>query len=175
MKKAAIIGMIFLSTIIQAQAQNDGISRFFSKYENDMDFTVVNITGRMFGMFTNIEVESPEDKELLNSISKLTGLKILSRNDAENGHALYKEAFNLIPQKEYDELMTIRDQDKNMRFLIKEKAGKISELLMIIGGEHEFFIMSIVGEIDLKQISRLSKAMDIDGLDKLDKLEDKTH
>jgi len=175
MKKAAIIGMVILTSFIQVKAQNDGISKFFSKYENDMDYTVVNITGRMFGMFTNFEGDTPEDKELINAISKLTGLKILTRDDVENGHTLYKEALSIIPQKEYDELMTIRDQDKNMRFLIKEKAGKISELIMIIGGDHEFFIMSIIGEIDLKQISRLSKAMDIDGLDKLNNLEDKTH
>jgi len=68
--------------------------------------------------------------------------------------------------------MSIKDGDTDMKFMIKEKGNIISELLMIGGGDREFYIMSIVGDIDLKQISKLSSKMNIDGLQNLDKLKD---
>lgn len=171
MKKIFLI-LIFSVAALGAQAQNDAISKFFVKYEDDMSFTMVNITSRMFGLFTDLEVKNQEDKEVLDAISKLKGLKILVKEKADNARALYKEANVLIPKVEYDELMTIRDEDKNMRFLVKEKSGKISELLMLMGGEKEFFILSLVGDIDLSQIANLSRKMDIDGLENLEKLKD---
>jgi hypothetical protein len=83
---------------------------------------------------------------------------------------LYKEAFSLVPSKEYEELMSVRDKDKDMKFMIKESGGKISELLMIAGGSNDFMVMSLFGEIDLKQISRIGKKMNIDGLENLEKM-----
>ncbi|MGK7390534.1 MAG: DUF4252 domain-containing protein [Candidatus Cyclobacteriaceae bacterium M2_1C_046] len=170
MKK--IFTVLFLCVFaLGAQAQDDAISKFFNKYEDDMSFTVVNITSRMFNLFTDLEVENQEDKEILDAISKLKGLRILAKEDTNEGMRLYKEAYTLLPKAEYEDLMTIRDQDQNMRFLIKEKDGKISELLMLMGGTEDFLILSLFGEIDLSQVAKISRKMDIDGLDHLDKLD----
>jgi hypothetical protein len=129
----------------------------------------------MFGLFTNLEAESQEDKEVLDAISKLKGLRILAKQDARNARELYKEAFSLIPMKEYEELMSVRDKDKDMKFLIKEgSAGKINELIMVMGGTSEFMVMSLIGEIDLKQVSRIGKKMDVKGLENLEKINEKS-
>jgi hypothetical protein len=79
----------------------------------------------------------------------------------------------MIPAKEYEELMSVRDKDKDMKFFIKESGGKISELVMVAGGNEEFMLLSIFGEIDLKQISKISKKMNIDGLENLENIKDK--
>ncbi|MCG8384335.1 MAG: DUF4252 domain-containing protein, partial [Cytophagales bacterium] len=97
--------------------------------------------------------------------------KILAKEDTDRGKELYREAFSLIPKNEYDELMSIRDEDNDMKFLIKEKNGKVSELLMVMGGNDEFFILTLFGEIDLKQVAKISKAMDIDGLENLERID----
>lgn len=170
--KKVIVLIVGVMMAAQLNAQ-DAISKFFSKYESDTDFTHVSITSRMFGLFTNMEMETAEDQEIMDAISKLKGLKILAKENTTKGKELYKEAFTLIPKTEYDELMSVRDEDRDMKFMIKEKDGKISELLMVMGGDKEFFILSLFGEIDLKQISKISRAMDIDGLDKLEKLGEK--
>ncbi len=170
MKKIAILSILFLSTL-SANAQEDAITKFFSKYQNDDSFTKINITGRMFGLFTNFETEEEEDQEMIDAISKVKGLKILAKEDIRNGQELYKEAFRLIDSSEYEELMTIREKDNDMKFLIKEKDGIIAELLMVIGSEDSFFLLSLVGDIDLKQISKLSKSMDIDGFENLQNID----
>jgi hypothetical protein len=100
----------------------------------------------------------------------LKGLKILAKDDARASRDLYKEAFTLIPVKEYEELMAVRTDDKDMKFFIKENSGKISELLMVMGGNEQFMVMSLFGEIDLKQIARIGKKMDVKGLEHLEKM-----
>ena len=67
--------------------------------------------------------------------------------------------------------MSVRDKDKDMKFMIQENGGKISEMLMVVGGNEEFMILSIFGEIDLKQISRIGSKMNIKGLENLQKME----
>lgn len=169
MKTIAILSILILSTL-GANAQEDAITKFFSKYQNDESFTQVNITGRMFSLFTNFETEDEEDQEMIDAVSKVKGLKILAKEDT-NGQELYNEAFKLIDSNEYEELMTIREKDSDMKFLIKEKDGVIEELLMVIGSEDSFFLLSLVGDIDLKQISKLSKSMDIDGFENLQNID----
>ena len=162
-----------LSTVVFAQ--DDAITKYFSKYDNDENFTHVTVTSRMFGLFANLDSEDQEDKELLDAISKVKGLRIIAKDEISTAEAdaLYNEAFKLIPMKTYDELMTVKDKESDMKFLIKEEKGIITELLMVIHGKTEFFLLSLVGDIDLKQISRLSKTMDIDGFEHLNKIDDK--
>jgi len=169
MKKLAII-LILMVAAGQLSAQ-DAISEFFGKYQDDLSFTHVSLNSRMFGLFTNLEMEDEEDQEVFDALSKIKGLKILTKEDTRDGKALYAEAFKLIPRSEYDELMSVRSEGNDMKFLIKEKDGIINELLMVMGGDDEFFILSLVGDIDLNQIARLSSAMDIDGLENLKNLE----
>jgi hypothetical protein len=166
-----IIASISLLMIISAANGQDAISKFFSKYQGDESFSQVTVSSKMFSLFTQMEADTPEDKEVLEAISKLKGLKILAKQDARNARELYKEAFTLIPVKEYEELMSVRDKDKDMKFFIKETGtGKISELLMVMGGNTEFMVLSLYGEIDLKQVSRIGKKMDVKGLENLEKV-----
>jgi len=164
---AVVIGLMMVVSAVHAQ---DAISKFFSKYQNDESFTQVNLSSKMFGLFTKMEADTPEDQEVLDAISKLKGLKILAKDDGRNSRHLYQEAFQLIP-KDYEELMTVRDKDKDMKFLIKESGGKISELVMVMGGNSEFMLMSLFGEIDLKQISRIGKQMNVGGLENLQRID----
>ena len=172
MKKLIFTALLFIATTA-VFAQNDAITKYFGKYADDENFTQVTVTSRMFGLFANLDSEDQEDQELLDAISKVKGLRIIARDDISvaEANALYKEAFELIPAKNYDELMTVKDKDNDMKFLIKEEAGVITELLMVIHGETEFFLLSLIGDIDLKQISKLSKSMAIDGFEHLNKID----
>ncbi len=170
MKKIIAAGVVMVVVVSGAFAQ-DAISKFFSKYQTDESFSSVTVSSKMFGLFTNMEADTPEDKEILEAISKLKGLKILAKEDARSARSLYKEAFTLIPIKEYEELMAVRTDDKDMKFFIKENSGKISELLMVVGGNEQFMVMSLFGEIDLKQIARIGRKMDVKGLEHLEKMD----
>lgn len=170
MKKLIICSLLLFGGLA-ANAQDDAISKFFTKYENDDSFTQVTVTARMFGLFANLDADDAEDQEVIDAISSVKGLKILAKEDISNGKALYNEAFKLIKGKGYEELMTIKEEDSDMKFLILEKGGIIAELLMLMGSDDSFLILSLVGDIDLKQISKLSHSMNIDGFEKLENLD----
>lgn len=172
MKKIGIVALLITFTIA-AQAQTDAITKFFNKYSADESFTQVTVSSKMFSLFTNMDAETPEDKEVLDAISKLKGLRIVAKENDSQARNLYKEAYSLVPQKEYEELMSVREKDKDMKFLIKESGGKISELLMLMGGDNEFMVLSLFGEIDLKQISRIGRKMNVSGLENLEKMKSK--
>jgi hypothetical protein len=173
MKKVMMFAGVMMFSVA-AMAQNDAISKFFTKYQNDESFTYANISSKMFSLFTDMQVESKEDQEVLNAISKLKGLRVLAKDNARNARELYADALKTIPVKDYEELMSVRDNEKDMKFYVKElSAGKIGELLMIMGGDDEFMILTLFGEIDLKQVGRMGSKMDIDGLKNLQRIDDK--
>ncbi|MBL7944251.1 MAG: DUF4252 domain-containing protein, partial [Flavobacteriales bacterium] len=46
----------------------DAISKYFASYETDPNCTVVSVSGKMFQLFTHIDGETPEEKELMKTM-----------------------------------------------------------------------------------------------------------
>ena len=101
MKRVIIVSLISLMAIGQAWAQsNDAISRFLSKYAEDESFTVVTVTKKMFSLFADIDPGDPDEKEVLDAISKIDGLRVLAlEDDSLRAPQIFKEAKTLIPKK----------------------------------------------------------------------------
>jgi hypothetical protein len=171
--KKLIVGLMLIAASVTTQAQNDAIAKFFSKYQDNEQFSQVTISGKMFSMMANLSGETEDEKAMIKAISKIKGLRILSKSDTRDSRQLYKEAIAAVPAKEFEELMTIRDKDKDMKFFTKESGGKISELIMVMGSNDEFMMLTLFGEIDLKEMSKIGKAVSIDGLENLEKIKDK--
>lgn len=165
--KKFIVSAVMVMVSAAAFAQNDAINKFFTKYQSDESFSLVNISGKMFSMMANIEGTTEEDKAMIAAVSKIKGLRILKKDGGRDSRALYNEAVSTIPGKEFEELMSIREKDKDIKFFTKESSGKISELVMVMGGNEDFMVMSVFGEIDLKEISKMGKSINIDGLNNL--------
>jgi hypothetical protein len=168
--KKIIALIIIMAAGTGVYAQGDAINKFFTKYAADESFTTATISSKMFSLITNMDVDTPEDKEVVDAISKLKGLKILGKENSSDARSLYKEAYGLVSTKEYEELMSVRDKDKDMKFFIRESGVKVNELVMVMGGSDDFMLLSIFGEIDLKAISKIGRKMNVDGLEQLEKI-----
>ena len=159
-----------------ASAQNDVVTKLFNDYYDDDNFTKISVSSKMFELFTNIEPGDENEEEILEAISKLKGLKVIASDSVPNSNKLYADAVKKISGNGYEELMEVKDAEEDMKFMIKEKEGIIEELVMVVGGNKNFFILSLYGEIDLKKISKLSKSMNVKGMEylkQLDESEDK--
>jgi hypothetical protein len=156
--------------VFTAQGQEDAITKYFNKYRDDSRFTMVSINKKMFELIANV-AEEDVDNEVLDMLTSMNGLKILTTE--ENPAAFYKEAISMINTNEYSELMTVRDKDQNIRFMVKDQANSkiVDELLLLVGGEDEFVMLSFIGKIYLNKIAKLAKNMDIDGIEHLEKLD----
>lgn len=171
MKKLMII-MIAVTGSFSTMAQDNAISKYFSNYTADTSFTKVTVTSKMFSLFTEIEGEDEAEKEVLEALSKLKGIKALINEKPTNSKTLYANAIKAIDKdKKYEELMSVEGNDENIKFMIRDEGSIINELLMIVSGDDEFLIMSLFGEIDLKQIAKLSRIMKMKGMDHLKALD----
>jgi len=166
--KNIITILVLLFAMQGAFAQNNAIKKYFQKYEDKESFTSVYVSEYMFSLFADIDMEDAEDKEVVQILEGLKSLQVLTTG--ENGKQYYEEAIGLINQKEYKILMKVKDGNNNIRFLIKKDGNTIKELLLLVGGD-DFVLLSIVGEINLKKISKLANHMDIKGIEHLNKVE----
>lgn len=169
MKSIFSLAIVMLMAL-SAHAQMDAIERFFKDYQDDKNFTVVYVSPKMFQMVSKV-VDGKEDKELASIVKDLKGLRILTSK--VNPDKIYTEANKRLNIKEYEELVTVREKDSNVRFVTKESNGIINELLLLVGGKDEFVMMSFVGNIDLTKISKLANKLDIGGAEYLDKINKK--
>lgn len=158
---------------ISGYAQNNVITDLFDQYYNDENFTKVSVSSKMFELFTEIEPGDKDEEMILRAISKLEGLKILAADSITNSRQLFDDAVKKISSKGYEELMEVKDAEEDMKFMIMDSNGKITELVMVVGGRKKFVILSLFGEIDLKTISKLSRSMSIEGLEHLEHIESK--
>jgi hypothetical protein len=147
------------------------VDKLFDKYSGREGYTSVFISKHLFSLFAQIDMEDKEFEELL---GKLTGIKILSaEGTAQSGVNFYNEILKELPLREYTELMVVKEKGQDFKFLIREKNGKILELLMISGGINNNALISIQGDINMKNISNLSKSMNIQGFENLEKIDKK--
>lgn len=169
MKKAtAILLFLMMAGFINAQSL---ISSTFSDYESNEDYSRVSISKKMFSIMANLNPEDEDEKELINTVSNLDGLKIIVADSTANPDKMYKETLNRMP-KRFEELLTVNEKSEKIVFMIDEKDGMVSELIMVLRGEDQFVLLDLFGKIDLKQISNLSRKMNIEHLDQLEKLDE---
>lgn len=167
MKKLIIAVLVMTTGLLNAQSL---ISTTFSDYEGNEDFTRVSISKKMFSLMANLDIEDGDEAELIKAITNVDGLKVIVADSSENPEKLYKETLDRIPSR-FEELLTVNEKGEKIIFLIDEKDGVVAELIMVIRQDDQFVLLDLWGAIDLKQIASLSKHMNIQHLDKLERLE----
>jgi len=179
MKKVILIlGMVLLPIVTSAQ-------NYFDSLEDQDGITSVIVNANMFNLMSKIDVstEDPEAEEYINLIKNITSLKVfVSKSDVtttkmQNMMSKYLKKSNL------QELMRVKDGDTNVKFFMKEgsNSNKVSELLMFVKGTDlkvegkniETVLLTLTGDFDLKQVSKLTKKMNIPGGEHLKKAKKK--
>lgn len=167
----SIFVLLFVLLTFSGFGQSDAITKFFDKYLDDEKFTVVYISPKMMEMVVTMAQDEGESEEVDEILAGIDGIRILTTE--QDALKYYKEAMGVLELNQYEILMQVRDGDENVRFLVKDDGPKVKELLLLVGGSDSFVLMSFVGNIDLKKISKLGKSLDIDGLEHLEDLDEK--
>jgi|APIni6443716594_1056825.scaffolds.fasta_scaffold379463_1 hypothetical protein len=166
--KKIILSMILIAGSFMLKAQNSAVDQLFAKYADKDGFTTVSISKAMFSLFAS---ESENKDEFNKSIKGLESIRILAPDETIPKGSLnfYQEIIKSLPIAQYEELMSVKEKDQVFKMLIRRSGNIISEFLMI-GGGNENVMICITGNIDLKSISKLSKSMDIDGMENIEKV-----
>jgi hypothetical protein len=164
-----IIPFIVLTLLVTGvNAQDDAISKFFSKYMEDENFSRVYISPKMMqmagGFLKSASEDSDQDAEDLGElISKVNGIRILSTETA-NGKALFQEAMNTLNKNKYEDLMDVADKGSNVKFMVREEKGLVKEFLMISGSGESFTLLSMLGSFTYQDLNILAEKTNMPGM-----------
>lgn len=185
MKKLALVLAILVAPMV---ASGQGL---FDKYEDKDEVTSVVLTQKVFSMLAKlkIDVDDPDAQEVMDMAKNITGLKVLSTGDKAVSAEMKADVEKHLRSSNLEELMRIKDGDQTVKFYVKE--GKddnhVEELLMFVTGlkevmgdneitingekrEMETVLLSLTGDIDLRQVSKLANKMDMPGGKQLEKV-----
>lgn len=167
MKKISLLTMALLISLFVV-AQQSAVDKLFEKYEGKDGFTIVSINKGMFDMLKDMD---PEDEDL-RALAQIEYVKVLAVEDDEmiKGVNFYDEIMKSLNVEEYEELLTVKQSDQDVKILVKQTGSIIKELLIVVGGADNALVY-IKGNIQLKDLSGLSNGFPMHGLEALKALE----
>ena len=186
MKKLFVIAAIVLAPALSFSQS------IFDKFEDLEEVTSIIVNQKMFTMLAKIDIDTddPESQEYLDMVKKITGLKVFTTGDEKISKDMGATVAQYLKSNQLAELMRIKDGDQTVQFYVKEGRDDdhVKELLMYVNGlkeltkdqdieingkkrEIETVLLSLTGDIDLNQISKITSKMNVPGGDKLKKVE----
>lgn len=167
MKKISLFTIALLISLFVV-AQQSAVDKLFEKYEGKDGFTIVSINKGMFDMLKDMD---PEDEDL-RALAQIEYVKVLAVEDDEmiKGVNFYDEIMKSLNVEEYEELLTVKQSDQDVKILVKQTGSIIKELLIVVGGADNALVY-IKGNIQLKDLSGLSNGFPMHGLEALKALE----
>ena len=160
----------------------------FEKYSDNSDVTYVSIKPKMFQMIANmgINVDDPEAKAYMEMVKSITSFKTIMTDNKSISADLSKWVKSRSTSLE--ELMEVKDNGSEVKFYIKEGKDSyhVKELLIFVSGidkamngqgvevngenrKIETVVVSLTGDINLNEISKLTDKMNIPGGNHLEK------
>jgi len=166
MKKLTTLMLIALLPLF-ALAQNSAIDKVFQKYGDRDGFTVVTISKGLLKMVANMD----DDSESKDFLGRVHSIKILAQEDHNMDINLYDEVLSNLDKNNYEELMTAKSKGEEVLILMKKDSDIIQELIILVGGEKDNALVFISGKMNMKDLSKLSSSVNIEGAG-LDHLKD---
>ena len=168
-----LLSLLFLCIYPTIFAQS-----LFDKYEDMDNVTSVVVNQKMFKMLAemNIQTDDQEADAFLNQVKTLENLTVYTTEDPEVSKAISKDVNNYIKNSKLEELIRIKEADRNIKFCVRSGQDDyhVSELLMLVNGEDklpgEMVLLSLIGDIDLRMVSELTKKLNLPGGDLLKKV-----
>lgn len=160
----------------------------FEKYNDNSDVTYVSIKPKMFQMIAKmgINVDDPEAKSFMDMVNSITSFKTLVTDNKSISSDITKWVKSRSGSLE--ELMEVKDDGSEVKFYVKEgkDSDHVKELLIYVNGidkamkgqgveingenrKIETVVVSLTGDINLNEISKLTDKMNIPGGQHLDK------
>jgi len=183
--KSRVIVFIMAIMLLPLTAMGQNI---FEKYSDNPDVTYVSIKPKMFQMLAKFDIDSddPESQAYLDMVKSITSFKtIVTDNKSIAGDiAGYVKS----RASSLEELMEVKDDGAEVKFYIQEGKDEdhVKELLIFVNGidkvmngegveingenrKIETVIVSLTGDIDLNEISKLTSKMNLPGGDQVKK------
>ena len=146
MKRTFIIALLMIFCSVLSYGQQS----YFDKYADMDGVTSVYITKSMLSLFPQGNT-SINGVNIGNIANRLDNIQILSADEKDIIAQLRKETSNINTKNGYEELLRIREDGTKTTIYFNEKKKK-KEFVLLVDDKDEFTIISIVGDLTLKEI-----------------------
>ena len=171
-----VITLLLALAPMFSQAQN------FEKYEDMKEVDAMVMTSKMFKMLAKVDLSEndPEAQQYMKLIENLDRIQIYKSSDSKIMSQMASDVKSYLQKGSLEELMRVNDGGKNIKFysLPGKNDNYVKELFMFLEGsegeEPMTVILSITGEIDLSQLSKLTSDLKVPGAEELKKANKKS-
>lgn len=153
MKRIYILALLLAIGSMVCRAQH----AFLDKYADMDECSSVYISKSMLSMFPDMS-GSINGVNVGNLASRLEHIQIISAEKPELIELLKKDTKHLHSDKGYEVLMRVRDDGDKVNIYFKESKNGKNEFLLIAEEEDEFTIVSIVGNVTLKEFQGMMES-----------------
>ncbi|GAA0757972.1 DUF4252 domain-containing protein [Psychroflexus lacisalsi] len=174
MKQIKLLGLIMAIAFMSAT----GVAQDFSKYDKVREMNAFVVNKSMLKLMSKLDLDSEDEdvKVYLDLVENLDDIRIYTTESLEYGKQLQADFDALKSKNNLVELMRVKSDGKNVNFYIKpgKSDDYVNQLLMFINSSEkndtQSVLMLINGNIDLKNISKLTSQMNIPGGKSLENL-----
>ena len=160
MKKIHLLLAAILLLATSVFAQQADLNGFIDQHKTDPGFTFAYLSKDLFEVASKSQIEAKDWAKVHNVVKNVGSLRILVGDSITDGHALYREARNLVPTDEFDELLSVRDGSDNVRIWAKEAESVVSDLVLLVGSSDEFVLICFTGQLELGNLMDLVQLFD---------------
>ena len=144
--------LLFLLTLpYLGSAQSETIQKWHKKYDNAFVLFFYQNTLNMLNMQDN--------EEFQNIIKDIDKLKLITIDKSEDTFTPnnYKELVSDYKSDDFEELMSMRQENANINAYIKEKDGITKGVAVLINSDSTMTIIDLKGSVPLNKIGMLAK------------------
>lgn len=162
--KKIILLIAFIASASIANAQN------FKQLENLKNTSETVVTSEMFGLIAGIDIDTNDQEfnNMKNMIDNLKELRVYATDNASSAATINTFATNFISKNKLVKLMHVKEDNEMFSFHMRKGSTdkKVSDLVMLkndTGNNAQTVFLIISGDIDLNQISKITKMMNVPG------------
>ncbi len=137
------------------------IDKYYGDFAAREDIKSVYVAGKLFNYASYIETDDEDIKEFKDFLSSITSFNLISVPKLDDPKKEYQWGKKRIA-KNFEELLTVREENTNFSFYIDEEDGIIYELVGIGTAEGDFIVGSLTGEIKLDKVAEMISKIDGD-------------
>ncbi len=165
--KRMVLTVLIAAFAVSLFSQRNLLDDFFDNYSGRDGYSSVTIDGNLFSLLRNFD----DDPDLEGLDRKITSIRIVSRekDNGFSGEGFLSEIRGVIRRGRYEELVTVKDPDTDLRIMVKSSGDAIREILVVASGENEA-VIQISGLLTREDVDRLSENH-AEGLARLELLE----
>lgn len=154
-KLLLLLGLIGLLAM-PGKADVKNFKELYHKYENDTEVKCVNVNRFLNGLISMYIPDEGNEvaKQFMSSCSEV----YLMLTQGERQKVLKKEVSDYIRKSKLEELVSIREEDTDIRIYAKSEGEKINSLLVVIDGNDSVAFLQANGEFSPAMLKELAKS-----------------